>query len=244
MIGIISAMPEEMKALLNELQAVESIQKGERTYHTGRLFGKSVVMVFSRWGKVAAAATTTQLISDFNPKEILFTGVAGGIDETLNIGDVVVGNRLYQHDMDARPFFSQFEIPILKAVFFRTANSKKLLNAAKKFIQEYSIFIEKKYQIAFSIHQPKVILGDIASGDTFISSQSKIEELNQSLPTVTCVEMEGAAVAQVCYEYQIPFSIIRTISDKANDNANIDFSKFSNKVASNYALGILKHYFA
>ena len=87
-----------------------------------------------------------------------------------------------------------------------------------------------------------MVLGDIASGDQFISSLKKITKLNKQIPSAICVEMEGAAVAQICYEYKMPFSIIRIISDKANDNATIDFSKFSNSIASNYALGILENY--
>ena len=86
------------------------------------------------------------------------------------------------------------------------------------------------------------MLGDIASGDQFISSLKKIAKLNKQIPSAVCVEMEGAAVAQICFEYSMPFSIIRIISDKANDNATIDFSKFSNSIASNYALGILENY--
>ncbi len=114
MTGIISAMQEEIQALLNELKNVSTSEKGMRTYYSGTLFNQEVVLVFSRWGKVASAATTTQLINDFDIDEIIFTGVAGGIKEELNIGDIVIGKHLYQHDLDARPFYNQFEIPILK----------------------------------------------------------------------------------------------------------------------------------
>ncbi|MDP6922821.1 MAG: 5'-methylthioadenosine/S-adenosylhomocysteine nucleosidase, partial [Lutibacter sp.] len=110
MIGIISAMQEEVEALLQALQNVSTRQKGQRTYFEGILFGKPVVIVFSRWGKVAAAATTTQLLNDFPVREVLFTGVAGAIQPDINIGDIVVGKQLYQHDLDARPFYQQFEI--------------------------------------------------------------------------------------------------------------------------------------
>ncbi len=244
MIGIISAMQEEIQALLNELQHVTTTKKGMREYYAGTLFNKKVVLVFSRWGKVASAATTTQLINDFNVEEIIFTGVAGGIKETLNIGDVVIGKHLYQHDLDARPFYNQFEIPILKNNYITAKNPENLLKATEQFIATYDEFISKTEADAFEITTPKVILGDIASGDQFISSLEKIKFLNDLLPTTTCVEMEGASVAQVCFEYSVPFSIIRIISDKANDSAIIDFSRFSNSIASNYALGILKNYFA
>lgn len=244
MIGIISAMPEEMEALLNTMCIEQQIEKGNRTYHQGTLYGKSIVLVFSRWGKVAAAATTTQLICDFNPTEIIFTGVAGGIKPYVRIGDVVLGNRLYQHDVDARPFFNLFEIPILRKQYFKTSLRDKLIASTHSFLQNFSNFIPENHMQLFDIQSPEVYIGDIASGDSFISNEQKVSKIRTLLPSVCCVEMEGAAVAQVCYEYNLPFSIIRIISDKANDNSKVDFVQFSEKIASNYALGILKFYLA
>jgi adenosylhomocysteine nucleosidase len=243
MIAILSAMQEEIQALLHQLQNVSTIEKGKRTYYTGTLFHKKVVLVFSRWGKVAAAATTTQLINDFDLDEIIFTGVAGAISNQLNIGDVVIGKNLFQHDLNASPFYKKFEIPILKKRSLETKNPEKLITATQLFLSNYHQYILKNDAKLFEITQPKLVLGDIASGDQFISSLKKIAKLNKQLPSAICVEMEGAAVAQICYEYNMPFSILRIISDKANDNANIDFSKFSNAIASNYALGILEYYF-
>jgi adenosylhomocysteine nucleosidase len=243
MIGIISAMQEEIQALLNQLQNVRITEKGMRKYYQGTLFNNEVVLVFSRWGKVASAVTTTQLINDFPVTEIIFTGVAGGIQPELNIGDIVIGKHLYQHDLNATPFYEKLEIPILKKKYLITANTTNLLAATNIFIDTYYNFIAAKDAQLFNITKPKVVYGDIASGDQFISSTKKIKKLNKLIPTATCVEMEGASVAQVCFEYQIPFSIIRIISDKASDNAHIDFSAFANSIASNYALGILKNYF-
>ncbi|MBG7629697.1 MAG: 5'-methylthioadenosine/adenosylhomocysteine nucleosidase [Bacteroidetes bacterium] len=243
MIGIISAMQEEIQALLNKLENVSVSEKGMRKYYKGTLFNKDVILVFSRWGKVASAVTTTQLINDFNVSEIIFTGVAGGIMDELNIGDVVIGKNLYQHDLNASPFYEKLEIPILKKKFLITADATNLLAATNTFLNTYNNYVEPSDAALFNITKPKVVFGDIASGDQFISSLKKIKKLNKLIPTATCVEMEGASVAQVCFEYSMPFSIIRIISDKANDKANIDFSKFSNSIASNYALGILKNYF-
>src|SRR5210317_1819696 len=141
MIGIISAMKEEVQMLLNNLSSVKTVDKGKRTYYTGELFQKRVVIVFSRWGKVAAAATTVQLINDFDLEEILFTGVAGAIKPELAIGDIVVGKNLYQHDVNAYPFFEPYEIPILKKVFIETNNSHKLSEACRQFVNGYSKFI-------------------------------------------------------------------------------------------------------
>jgi len=243
MIGIISAMQEEIQALLYKLENVTISEKGMRKYYKGTLFNKEVVLVFSRWGKVASAITTTQLINDFDISEIIFTGVAGGIKDDLNIGDIVIGKHLYQHDLNASPFYEKLEIPILKKKFLNTVDSTKLLSATNSFLNSYNSFVNEEDAQLFDITTPKVVFGDIASGDQFISSLKKIKKLNKLVPTATCVEMEGASVAQVCFEYDMPFSIIRIISDKANDNADIDFPKFANSIASNYALGILKNYF-
>ncbi len=244
MIAIISAMQEEIQALLNKLENVSIAEKGMRKYYTGTLFNKKVVLVFSRWGKVASAATTTQLINDYKPSEIIFTGVAGALKDSLNIGDIVIGENLYQYDVDCRPIFKKFEIPILKKEYFTTQNQEKLIKATSLFLKEYNNYITPEKAQLFDITTPSVSIGNIATGDQFISSSKKVGELNLQLPSVLCVEMEGASVAQVCYEYKIPYSVIRIISDKANDNATIDFPKFAKSIASNYALGILKNYFA
>lgn len=244
MIGIISAMQEEVSMLLNNLSNVETVEKGKRTYYIGELFSKKVVIVFSRWGKVAAAATTVQLINDFDLEELIFTGVAGAIKPELNIGDIVVGKNLYQHDVNAYPFFEPYEIPILKKAFVETKDSANLQSACIQFVEEYGGYIDTSIASEFNISKPEIFEGDIASGDQFISSVEKIKELNKGIPSAVCVEMEGAAVGQVCYEYDVPFSIIRIISDESNNNAHIDFPKFADKIASRYAYGILKYYFA
>ncbi len=244
-IGIISAMQEEMQTLLENLQESVTSTKGMRTYYSGKLFDTDVVLVFSRWGKVASATTVTQLINDYSIDEIIFTGVAGAISNHLNIGDVVIGKHLYQHDIDASPLFKKFEVPLLNKLYFETSTTHRaqLHRATQTFLNSYTDFIKLEEMRSFNITQPKVIVGDIASGDQFISDINSVSKLASELPSVFCVEMEGAAVAQVCYEYNIPFSIIRIISDKANDNAHIDFPKFAKEVASHYALGIFKKYF-
>lgn len=243
MVGIISAMQEEIEALLQELSNVTKIEKGKRTYYTGTLFNTPVVIAFSRWGKVAAATTTTQLINDYPITELIFTGVAGALKPELNIGDVVIGTRLYQHDMNASPLYPKFVVPLLNEEYFTTTDTKKLMTCAKMFANNFPNFIKTSDARLFSISQPKVYVGAILSGDQFISSTEKIKSLNSEIPNGICVEMEGAAVAQVCFEYNLPFSIIRIISDKANNNATIDFPKFASAVASQYALGIFSYYF-
>ena len=245
MIGIISAMHEEIQTILENLQNITTTSKGKRKYFQGTLFDKSVVLVFSRWGKVASATTTTQLINDFDLDEIIFTGVAGSIQDHINIGDIIVGHKLYQHDMDASPLIPPFEIPILEKDHFVTDIVKRdaLLLSCQKFLREFKTLLSTNDLKKIHIDQPKVLIEDIASGDQFISTEEQLKPIKKYLPSVACVEMEGAAVAQVCFEYDIPFSIIRTISDKANDNSHIEFQKFAKTIASNYALEIIKNYF-
>ncbi len=238
-------MREEIQALLDNLENVNTTTKGMRTYYQGTLFGKQVVLVFSRWGKVASATTATQLINDFPLEEVIFTGVAGSIKHDLNIGDIVIGKHLFQHDIDASPFYEKFTIPILDQKSFETneQNSLKLLEASQEFIKNYRAIIAADEATEFKITHPKVIVGNIASGDQFINTFANVQRLNTSLPNVDCVEMEGAAVAQVCFEYDIPYSIMRVISDNAHDNAHIEFQKFANSIATKYALAIFKTYF-
>jgi adenosylhomocysteine nucleosidase len=239
-LGILSAMPQEIESVLKAMTQVKTTVLGKRTFYKGLLFNKPVVLVFSNWGKVAAATTATQLIEVFKIDNLIFTGVAGALQKHINIGDIIVGTQLYQHDMDARPLFRQFEIPIINKTAFDTDTtlSNNLFNASKAYLSQSNQEIIFR---PFNICKPTVYKGAIASGDQFISSQEKITNLNKVLPDVLCVEMEGAAVAQVCYDYNLPFAIVRTISDKAQDNAHIDFQQFAQKVASTYALGILRN---
>ena len=246
-IGIMSAMREEIASLVLELGTDDAaIHTGMRTYHRGRLFGIPVVMVFSRWGKVAAASTLTHLIAQFGVDEVIFTGVAGAVDPDLAIGDVVVAEKLYQHDMDARPFFLQHEIPLLEMTTLETdARHRELaVAAAQDFLQrDLGRYVPDSLLEEFGISRPKVVVEDIASGDKFFAKEEDLDELRARLPTVACVEMEGAAVAQVCHEHGVPFVVIRTISDAADESAPIDFQRFAEGVASCYSHGILKNLF-
>ena len=242
MLGIISAMPEEVQSLLDVLKNVKITKKGMRSYYQGDFQNNKIVVVFSRWGKVAAAVTTTQLINDYPISEIIFTGVAGGLSKELNIGDIVLGENLYQHDMNTEPLFPRFEIPLLNKSAFVTKNNPRLLESTVNFVAEIQSNINAEILKEFQISSPKIVIGTILSGDQFIANQNKVDELLKAIPSAKCVEMEGAAVAQVCYEYEISFSIVRIISDSANDDAPIDFPKFTKSVACKYAKGILEHY--
>src|ERR1700730_15911635 len=138
MLAIVSAMPEEIAAVLQELADVRIREFGRRQFHTGSLHGVEAVVVFSRWGKVAAAATVTQLLASYPVTSLVFGGVAGGTRPGLSIGDIVVATELVQHDMDASPLYLRYEVPLLgKARFATDADLRaQLAVAAHSFVEQ------------------------------------------------------------------------------------------------------------
>ncbi len=236
-LGIMGAEPKEVEGIVQCLEQVQTTQIGMRDYHEGLLNGKQVVVVYSRCGKPAAAATVSALIHEFQITELIFTGVAGALQPAVQIGDIVISNRLVQHDVDVRPFRPQFEIPILGIQFFDA--DKELQSLAKRSIDQLIVSGKLHFE-PYLINNPTVHLGDIASGDQFISTLKQKNAIRSALPTVLCTEMEGAAVAQICYEYDLPFVVIRTISDSADESADIDFPVFLEQVASKYSRAIIQ----
>ncbi|HEY4539856.1 MAG TPA: 5'-methylthioadenosine/adenosylhomocysteine nucleosidase [Faecalibacter sp.] len=244
-IGIMGALPEEITGVIELLKDKEEYRIGKRTYYKGTINDQQVVVVYSRIGKVAASATVSTLILKFNITELIFTGVAGGISNHLKIGDIVIGSELVQHDMDAYPLFPTFEIPLIGKSHFKSAND--LIQQANEsiqhiFDQNYLHHVISSDDLEqFHIHQPSLHIGLIASGDQFFRDQTQKDHLLELLPDTLCVEMEGAAVAQVCYEFGIPFVIIRTISDEADQHSTIDFTRFTEKISNIYSIEIIKH---
>ena len=243
LIGIMGAMPEEINKIIDQLTDIQIIERGSRKYYKGILFGQQVVAVFSRWGKVAAATTATNLILEFGVTQIIFTGVAGGLASEAAIGDIVVGVRLYQHDMDARPLMPRLEIPLTGKDAFHSSDSlvTRMGNAIEEFLKNNEPHLTRLRES--NIHQPKLIVGDIASGDLFISSPKMKNAILKNIPSAVCAEMEGGAVAQVCDDYNVPLVVVRIISDTADDNAHINAIDFINNFAADYSIGIIKHYF-
>jgi adenosylhomocysteine nucleosidase len=245
MLAIVSAMHEEIALIVESLRGAKVRELGQRRFHLGTFQGVETVAVFCRYGKVAAAATVAQLIAAYPVSEIVFTGVAGGTQPGLAIGDVVVASGLLQHDMDASPIFPRYEIPLLgKALFSADARiCARLTRAAQQFLAE-----DLPSQVTpgelefFRIKSPRAVRGLVASGDKFFSSAAEVHELRARLPQVCCVEMEGAAVAQVCDEYAVPFGVARTISDSADENSVHDFPRFARTVAGHYSAGILRRF--
>jgi adenosylhomocysteine nucleosidase len=242
LLGIIGAMPEEMEKIISTIENKEIDEIGSRIFYRGSLSGQQVVAVFSRWGKVAAATTATTMIMHYGVDRIVFTGVAGGINPELRVGDVVIAQRLFQHDMDARPLMRRFEIPLTGKTSFEIAsqNQEVMMQAVHNFLIQDKDF--RKELLEHGISSPSLMVGDIASGDLFISSKEMKDALIRNLPSVVCAEMEGAAVAQVCDDFGIPLVVVRVISDTADDEAPVSAIGFVNQHAGNYSLSILKEY--
>jgi adenosylhomocysteine nucleosidase len=244
-LGIISALQEEQEGLVHAMQGPATVVHGMREYTVGQLWGIDAVCVLSRIGKVAAAMTATMLVEKFGVTHILFTGVAGSGDIGVHVGDIVIGESLVQHDMDASPLFPRFEVPLTGIAHFPsdTRMSAQLAGAAHDFVDsDFLKVIGSEDRRDFRLERPRIHRGLIASGDQFVSSADHIASLNASHPGLLAVEMEGAAVAQVCFELGIPFAVIRTISDNANENAATDFMRFVKSVAACYAFHIVRRF--
>lgn len=228
--GIMGAMPEEIDLLVKEVyptpveRSWEGIVSGSRTYFQGMLWNNHVSLVASGWGKVAAASATTTLIDRFNVNAVIFVGVAGSLTPSVKTGDVVIGFSLYQHDMDASPFYEPCVIPGLgmAAIPSDVELRGRAVDAARNFLPG------------------RAILGDIASGDWFIDDEVMADCVKEACPSALCVDMESAAVAQVCHEHKVPFVVIRVISDNADHSAPVDFPKFVKETAAVYSYEILK----
>lgn len=224
MLGIVGALDEEIKAFREALTESRTEQSGPVVFYRGKIDGCEVAIVKSGVGKVLAAMTTQHLIDTYHPDRIIFTGIAGALNPALEVGDLVVGNCSIQHDFDARALgFARGEIPYTRICEIKS--SPELVLIAQRFHAE---------------GKSRVVAGRILSGDQFIT-QSEMSshgyltaELNGD-----AVEMEGASLALVCYLNKVPFLILRTISDKANDSAHTDFAAFLPR-ASHQSLEVVR----
>ncbi len=228
-LGIVGAMPEEVEKIFEVIVDKKKTERGNRTYYQGTINGTKVVSVFSRWGKVAAATTITSLILEFKVDHILFVGIAGSISDNVHIGDIVVAKRLYQHDMDARPLMNQFEIPLTGQTYFELAQND--IATGVKAVERF-----------FKNETGKVTVGDIATGDLFVCTRAMRNQLNHALPTTVCADMESAAVAQVCADYNTPLCVIRAISDNADETANEEAINFVEKYGGKFLFQIALEY--
>lgn len=223
--AIVSAMQEELAAVL-ALMPHESRQLAAgREFWVGQLHGHEVVVVLSRIGKVAAATTAAVLAERFGVGQVVFTGVAGGLAPGVDVGHVVVADSFVQHDLDASPIFPRFEVP---------------LYGTSTFACDPGLTGRLAAAVAAALPGVHVHRGLVASGDRFVATTAESGTLRAALPDALAVEMEGAAFAQVCHDFGIPFAAVRTISDRADDMAHIDFATFIRDVASRHSAAIVR----
>ncbi|RAV04548.1 5'-methylthioadenosine/adenosylhomocysteine nucleosidase [Paenibacillus sp. YN15] len=214
-IGIIGAMDEEVRLLAGKLEEREEIQAAGIRFMKGKIAGRRVVLCKSGVGKVNAAVTAQLLVTVCGAEAVLFTGVAGALDPELEVGDLVVSLDCLQHDMDASALgFPRGVIPFQEQSVF-TADPE-LVRLAAASGQE--------------LLPGRVRTGRVLSGDRFIADKEEVAALRRDFGGV-CAEMEGAAVAQVCGMNDIPFVIIRSMSDKADGSAPVSFAEFTALVA-------------
>ncbi|WP_240158997.1 MULTISPECIES: 5'-methylthioadenosine/adenosylhomocysteine nucleosidase [Burkholderiaceae] len=243
-LGVLAALPQELGDLIEAMRAesgVRTVTHGQRDYHVGTVRGTPCVVTLARVGKVAAAATVSALIHAFDVEAIVFTGVAGGVGSEVRIGDIVVADTLLQHDIDASPLFPRFEVPLLGVSRFGVdaTLADRLAAACERFAAEEGAACAAR----FGTREPRVHRGLIVSGDQFVASAAAVAALREALPDALAVEMEGAALAQVCYEYGVPCAVVRTISDTADDHAPTSFMSFLTEIAGTYSNAILARFF-
>lgn len=210
-IGIIGAMEVEVEKLKARMENVEITRRASMAFYAGTLEGKNVVVVRSGIGKVNAAVCTQILIDEFEAEAVINTGIAGSLNADINIGDLVISTDLVHHDMNAVAFgYPVGQIPQMEAFSFRS--DENLRKLAVQACRDVNPDIE-------------VYEGRIASGDQFVADQGVKDEIIKNFDACA-VEMEGAAIAQAAYLNNVPFLVVRAISDKADGSAEVDYPTF------------------
>lgn len=216
MIGIIGAMDEEIAILLQHIQRKEHVNIAGCAFIQGELHGKDVILLKSGIGKANAAMATTIMHERFHPDYVINTGSAGGFMNELEVGDIVISNAVVQHDVDVTGFDYEYgQIPNMPQYF---QADKTLMKQTEEVLKG----LEVRYQI-----------GVIATGDVFMNDPDRVSFVRNTFPEMIAMEMEAGAIAQVCYQYDKPFVIIRSLSDIAGKQAPISFDAFLHVAAKN-----------
>ena len=218
MLGIIGAMEVEVKELREMMENPQAQTVAGMTFYQGTIMGKEVVVVRSGIGKVNAGICSQILVDRYQVEGIINTGIAGSLRNEINIGDIVLATVAVQHDVDATGFgYPLGEIPQMGIKEFPADEKLRALaeECSKKANPDIQVFC-----------------GRVASGDQFISSKDKKNWIQDNFDAY-CTEMEGAAIAQAAYLNNIPYLVVRAISDKADDSANMDYSEFEAKAVQN-----------
>ncbi|MCR1848994.1 5'-methylthioadenosine/adenosylhomocysteine nucleosidase [Paraclostridium sordellii] len=217
-LGVIGAMEEEVEILKKKMDIKETKKVAGMEFYEGTMDGKNIVLVRSGVGKVNMAACTQILIDEFKVSALVNSGVAGTMDTKLNQGDIVISTDAVQHDFDTTVFGDPLgEISRLGITFFKA--DKDMIDTAKKAAKNVS-----------GLH---ITQGRVASGDQFVAGGEVANRIKENFGDVAAVEMEGASMAQVAYLNKVPFVILRSISDKANGEADLSYEEFLPIAAKN-----------
>ncbi len=240
--AIVSALREELAEVLALMPDERRQTVGGRDFWVGHLHGQAVVAVLSGIGKVAAATTAALLIERFGVGRMVFTGVAGGLGPGVNVGDIVLARNFLQHDMDASPIFPRHEVPGYGRSRFPAdgALAGVLAQVCERVLQGLPERLGDETVQAFGLRAPRLHQGLLVSGDRFVATSAESQALRRELPDALAVEMEGAAFAQVCHDFGVPLAVVRTVSDRADDAAHVDFARFLREVASRYSAAIVE----
>jgi len=225
-IAIMGAMPEEIEPLLAKVENVKKIEYANNSYYEATYNGKELVIAYSKIGKVFSSLTASTLLEKFACSKLLFSGVAGAINPELKIGDLIIADKLCQHDLDISIFGHAYGYVPEGAVFVES--DEGLRQIAKE--------VAKKNGLS-------LIEGTIATGDQFVASNERKEFITEHFKA-DALEMEGASVAVVCDALNVPFFVLRAISDTANDDAGVDFDEFmitSAKISANFILDMVEN---
>ena len=224
MIGIIGAMDEEVSQIVEVMEVAETFERASMVFKKGTLNGKDVVIVRSGIGKVNAAVCTQILVDKFNVDYVINTGIAGSLKAEIDIADVVLSSDVLHHDMDATGFgYALGQIPRMDVLSFKA--DERLIELGKE-------------ACAVAASDINVHVGRVVSGDQFISDKAVKDRISSNFEGF-CTEMEGAAIAQTAYLNNVPFLILRAISDKADDSATMDYPAFEAMAIKN-SVQILK----
>jgi adenosylhomocysteine nucleosidase len=209
-IAVIGAMEQEVEALRVVIENPQTTVIANSEYTEGTYAGHDVVLLKSGIGKVNAAMSTSILLHHFKPDAVINTGSAGGFDSLLEVGAIVISDEVRHHDVDVTAFgYEMGQVPQLPAAFISDAKLRKL---AEEAVEE--------------LGQHQFASGLIATGDSFMSDPARVESVRSHFPHMKAVEMEAAAVAQVCHQFDVPFVVIRALSDIAGKESSISFEEF------------------
>jgi adenosylhomocysteine nucleosidase len=232
--GIIAAMESEIRDLAASLEHERTEKIAGREIHYGHLEGQPVALVLCGCGKVNAAHSATLLAGHSKISRMLLTGVSGALAEGLKVGDIVIGDSFVQHDMDPRPLFPLHEIPFegFSSIEADPDLRHLLAGAARSMLSSTR---------PPGLEAAEVFEGLVVSGDQFLSSTKARSRVLADLPKACAVDMESAAIAQVCRVADLPLGVMRVISDSADRSAHIDFAKFVEVSASKACAETVRH---